>query len=1055
MPFIAPIPTTPQAVDRPSFVPPPLDGSCTVVEAYDWHLVHSPEHEFYKYKDADGIRTVTCKEAALAVYRATDLVMRHAAEKPCFAILAVADTITYSTLTMGLVRAGFVPFLPSPRVSPEVLAQLLDKAGVTHVFHSRDAATTKLAEAGTAHRAVRLLPLPTFADLFEGTLAPPPPPVKPHMYDAAAIIHSSGSTSTPKILPVSFCTLFLFGISPWCNDIDCGSLTTNYAVVPMYHLFGLTHIPLAAYTGTTIAVFPPVSPPVLPHAETFLNSVVALDCGIAMCFPSILEQISHNSEDINKLVPCKSVGLGGAALKQAVGDRLVEAGVQLIQVYGMSECGVTTPIFPKSLGKDWQWMRMCDWVKASYRDLGDGTHEPVMLSHDGHHIDSPNCEVDGHNAISTNDVVILHPSDPRLFKVVGRLDDQIVLSTGEKTNAIPLEGILRTDPRIAYAVMFGRTRPHNGVVIEPRPEHAFDPRDRKRLEEFRDSIWPTVVKMNEFAPSHSRLAREMILVVSPSKPFFINQTKFTAVRSVVIADYESEIDAVYDEFEQAAQPNFPPPPDWEEENALPFVRRLVATFVTEVKTDEQDLFDVGCDSLKAAQIQNNILSALRATGLSTDRLPADIVYKYPTIAGLAASVSAVAQLKQHVIDELDAKAEEIQAILTRYTKSFPQHNSTSKTKPAQDELAFLVTGTTGGLGTNLLAQLLGAPNVRKVYALNRRGPQGVPLLNRHKAAFLDRGVDPGLLESGRFVLLEGDTSREDLGIAPDIYDEMRHDLTHIIHNGKSIISAWPVNFNFAIQTFEPAVRGAKHLVDLALRSCLPTPPKFTFISSISVSRFSAPSLDVPAPEDYIMDVKRVIGFGYPESKWIVERMLHIASEQTPLRSVSIRVGQLAGGSNGCWNITDWVPAMIRSAKKLGCIPNADTSIAWMRLDEAAAAVIEMRDAAGVLHLVHPRPVPWRVALSTFSKTTGVPLVPWDDWMARLTSADSSEDVPALRILGFWRGLGTSGLAGMSAMEDIATGRAQEISPILRNMAPLSTADAAEWLSYWQRLGAIA
>lgn len=129
---------------------------------------------------------------------------------------------------------------------------------------------------------------------------------------------------------------------------------------------------------------------------------------------------------------------------------------------------------------------------------------------------------------------------------------------------------------------------------------------------------------------------------------------------------------------------------------------------------------------------------------------------------------------------------------------------------------------------------------------------------------------------------------------------MRHKLTHIIHN------AWPVNFNYAVQTFEPAVRGARHLVDLALRSSRPSPPSFSFISSISVSRFSAPSPGVPAPEDGILDVKRVIGFGYPESKWVVERMLQIAAEKTPLRASSIRVGQLAGGSSGCWNITDWV-----------------------------------------------------------------------------------------------------------------------------------------------------
>ena len=58
--------------------------------------------------------------------------------------------------------------------------------------------------------------------------------------------------------------------------------------------------------------------------------------------------------------------------------------------------------------------------------------EQCRQSHDGHHIDVPNCEWDGQIALATKDVVIRHPTDPDLFKIVGRLDDQLVLSTGEK-----------------------------------------------------------------------------------------------------------------------------------------------------------------------------------------------------------------------------------------------------------------------------------------------------------------------------------------------------------------------------------------------------------------------------------------------------------------------------------------------------------------------------------------------------------------------------------------------------------------------------------------------
>lgn len=65
----------------------------------------------------------------------------------------------------------------------------------------------------------------------------------------------------------------------------------------------------------------------------------------------------------------------------------------------------------------------------------------AVKSHDGQHIDSPNCEIDGQKALATGDVVIKHATDPGLFKIVGRLDDQLVLSTGEKVRIYETEHV--------------------------------------------------------------------------------------------------------------------------------------------------------------------------------------------------------------------------------------------------------------------------------------------------------------------------------------------------------------------------------------------------------------------------------------------------------------------------------------------------------------------------------------------------------------------------------------------------------------------------------------
>lgn len=50
------------------------------------------------------------------------------------------------------------------------------------------------------------------------------------------------------------------------------------------------------------------------------------------------------------------------------------------------------------------------------------------------------------------------------------------------------EAIICEDPHISAAVMFGRGRSQNGVLIEPKKEFAFELSDEK-VAQFRDLIW--------------------------------------------------------------------------------------------------------------------------------------------------------------------------------------------------------------------------------------------------------------------------------------------------------------------------------------------------------------------------------------------------------------------------------------------------------------------------------------------------------------------------------------------------------------------------------------
>ena len=84
----------------------------------------------------------------------------------------------------------------------------------------------------------------------------------------------------------------------------------------------------------------------------------------------------------------------------------------------------------------------------------------------------------------------------------------------------------------------------------------------------------------------------------------------------------------------------------------------------------------------------------------------------------------------------------------------------------------LVTGTTGRLGSHLLAQLLMRQDVAHVYALNHAGHTGRSISDRSREAFATWGLDEGLLEGDKLSLTEADLSKPLFGIGEDSYEEV-------------------------------------------------------------------------------------------------------------------------------------------------------------------------------------------------------------------------------------------------------------------------------------------
>lgn len=87
-----------------------------------------------------------------------------------------------------------------------------------------------------------------------------------------------------------------------------------------------------------------------------------------------------------------------------------------------------------------------------------------------------------------------------------------------------------------------------------------------------------------------------------------------------------------------------------------------------------------------------------------------------------------------------------------------------------NDIVVILTGSTGSLGSYILASLLVDPRVLKVYAFNRASSASS---NRQLASFEDRGLPTDLLKGSKYIPVTGDFNAERFGLNEDVFTEVR------------------------------------------------------------------------------------------------------------------------------------------------------------------------------------------------------------------------------------------------------------------------------------------
>jgi len=292
----------------------------------------------------------------------------------------------------------------------------------------------------------------------------------------------------------------------------------------------------------------------------------------------------------------------------------------------------------------------------------------------------------------------------------------------------------------------------------------------------------------------------MILIASRNKPFSYT-AKSTPRRGVILKDYEQEIEDAYNGANEVSTAEIPLPSMSNEKEGLSmnesrnFVDRVVKSVLKDHSkmSHEDDIFNYGCDryyllqalepcelmvssvlySLQATQIRNTIVRGLRQTiqPSKVNEISSNFVYQHPTVESMAKFVMDISRRTATVSSE-DLESERrrrLQHYIHRYTQDWPIHRPGPCAFDPDAEV-ILLTGSTGGLGSQLLAQLVTMPTIKRIYAFNRRASKSS--LERHIEAFTDRGNDLSLLNSQKIVYVEGDTSIRGLGIDAGLLKEV-------------------------------------------------------------------------------------------------------------------------------------------------------------------------------------------------------------------------------------------------------------------------------------------
>ena len=1010
------------------------------------------------------------------------------------------NDIRYFIVACAATKARVKLLLSSPRNNLEAHQALFEQTGCRTLMGPVESCQSLRDTCGMEH--VGMLTMDQVLDAEKVEPYPWDRSLADVAHEPFVILHTSGSTGEPKPVEVNHALVATIDAQQDLPDIDGRCITSSlwrnrriYAGLPLFHSAGFNILSFSIFQGTQVVFGPSDGPPSVSTVDSILDMDV-VSAGIMA--PSLLAEIANEPTTLRKLARWDSVGFGGGPLPEAAGQAIFQH-TKVLPLLGSTETFNLPELLPQaedelvyhyyhpSLGMKFEPVSegLCELVFT--RDSKNERHQGAF------------CTFPDLQEYRMKDLYEEHPTKPGLWKYQGRMDDVVVLSNGEKVNPRSAEQILSSHEAVQSALIVGSDHEQPLLLVEPKAGYSLAQR-RTSVQESEE-----LRRANETLPAYAQIDSEHICVVEPDT--FLRSAKGEVRRRPTVAMLDAEIVNAYASAENqiATETRL----DFSSKEKL--TESLLSMIIAEVLPgtavlQTEDLFSYGIDSQGVLRLTRAIRADMRAQQQEgACQVAPRMVYKSRTADRIAAQLykpSGTAESQSEAAPE-DVQRD-LQDVLDRFSKKLPERGEHDGLKIQSETQTFLLTGSTGSLGSYLLDALLRQYPAAKVVCLNRVGG------NAAKQQYLQqiRGLSDDL---SRAEFIEAKMAEEHFGL-DDAAFQCLQQTTHIIHN------AWKVNFNLPLSEFEEQLEICCNLIKLA-HSCTHR-VSTTFLSSIGTANdWAKTGHDGQIPETQLDDFNVAEKNGYAQSKLLAEHLFANACSQLQLDTTICRLGQIAGpvrSDKGCWNVQEWFPSIMLSSKSTRMLPKdlaAMDPVDWIPVDILADVLAEVVDAntslerprshspasdyltpaesstrpassgsslvsrsglstpnetgystpassirsnsAGpskdsasprFLHFVNPSKIDWRELAPSVVKllSPDVELVSYAKWTEAISASieQDSEDVPAAKLVDFFEDLGkhSAERAVFSVKEST------KLSNRLRDLQPVSV----QWLERWMR-----